>query len=1004
MMDAIGDISTGFRRLGMAGAVLHLGAHPDDEDPGLITYMAGKHAVRTVYWSATRGEGGQNRIGPYKAEALGIYRTWETLAARAIDGGEALFGPLYDFGFAKSGEDTLRKWGREVVLRELVRAIRFVQPHVVIARWTGAASDGHGHHQAVGALVPAAFEAAADPEQCPELAAQGLGPWSATKLYASTGGDWQPGEVVDLGGRMPEYETAGYVRINAGEFDPVLGCTYHEQACAAFNRHQTQGVGIAPERGDHYYYYRLVKSRVPVEERERTVFEGFDPTLSGLADDPLAGGLLDRDVLQQVKQRAARAFRSYLLGDLRRAAELLLESRSELEQGSQRLARSQEGRPLARYLSRKVAEFNALAVRCLGLKLECLLNRARISPGQAVRVAVRLWNPLGVEVAAADLMVETPNGWEVTPEAPPVSAQASREMTETGYRVSAPVSAELSCPYWLRRARPPYRYHWPDAPPLEHPFGPPLITARCRIDLGRRDVVLSAPGQRREAFPGGYRELLLSVIPPISLRPESLSVFLPTGAADQEIELVTAVRSNATDGEAAQGVLMIDAPPGWRVTPSEHAVVLPRPDDVMTLRFAVRVPADAPPGQYPLRCVVRCSEGAYDTLLEAVRAGDPNAPGQPDESTCTKEEFVTRPAVMQVHLIDAAFARGYRYAYVKGAAEPIIESLAHFGLQFHLISDDEIGYLALRQFDAVVIGPNAYLTRDELRKNASRFLDYVAAGGTLIVQYQGYPYQAGDFCPYPFRYNQPHDRVTFSDAPVTLLQPDHFVFHVPNRILAADFADWVHDRGMYFFGEWDPRYDACLACNDPGEEPKEGGLLIAGYGRGTFVYVGYSFHRQIPAGVPGAFRLFANLLGIPEARVRHRVAQLQTVPVFADLGAEQLQQAARVVAERWEPDGAYLCHEGEPGHELFLILSGEIEVIKESVDPTQVIYRAGPGEAIGELAVLADLPRTAALRAKGGAHLLSIEGGQFRALMHANPAMTDRIIRFLVRRLSGIAN
>ncbi len=1004
MTEASADITTSFRRLGMAGVVLQFGAHPDDEDAGLITYMARKHAVRVVYWSATRGEGGQNRIGPYKAEALGIYRTWESLAARALDGGEALFGPFYDFGFAKNGEETQQKWGRRGIVSELVRAIRFVQPHIVISRWTGTSADGHGHHQAIGALVPEAFEAAADPAQFPELNAQGLGAWSATKLYVSMEGDWQPGETITLGRMVPEYETAEYVRINSGEFDPLLGRTYQEQAWAAFNKHRTQGIGFAPEHGDHYYYYRLVRSTVSVPKRERTFFEGFDPSLVGLADHQNACGQVDREVLVPVQNLAERAFRLYLEGNLQEAAHLLLEGRHLLEELSSRLSCVEECSAIAKYLVHKGGEFNDLAVRCLGLKLDCQLDRARISPGQAVRVSVRLWNPLGLQSASVDLAVEVPAGWEVVlDETSPSSLSSSHLMMEVSYRVKSPATADLSCPYWLRRPRSPYRYSWPEPPPLEHPFGPPLIAARCRIGLGQRDILMHAPGRRREAFPGGYRELPLSVIPPISFRPKSLNIFLPTGAAEKQLELLATARSSATDDGAADGLLTVDAPPGWRVTPSAHTVLLSTPDDLLSLSFAVQVPAGEPAGRYPLRYVVRCGEVGYDTLSETVRAGE-HAMEQPDESSCLREEYVTAPAVLQVHLIDVTFARGYRYAYVKGAAESIIDALDHFGVEFHLISDNEMGYLDFGQFDAIVIGPDAYLTRDELRKNASRFLKYVAGGGTLIVQYQNYTFQSGNFCPYPFRFNQPHDRITVADAPVTVIRPEHFVFHVPNQIVAADFADWVQDRGMYFFGEWDQRYEACLACNDPGEEPKMGGLLITGYGRGTYVYTGYSFHRQIPAGVSGAFRLFANLLGIPEARIRERVGQLKSVPMLADLRPEQLEQAARLVGERWLTDGAYLCHEGEAGHELFVVLSGEIEVIKELTEQPRIIYRAGPGETIGELAVLADIPRTAALRAKGRVHMLTMEGRQFRALMHTNPAMTDRIIGVLVRRLSGVAD
>jgi LmbE family N-acetylglucosaminyl deacetylase len=299
------------RALPIAGTVLQLGAHPDDEDTGMLVTMSHGAGARAVYWSATRGEGGQNRRGPEKNDALGIVRTWESLQARDLDGGEVLYGPFYDYGFSKHGEDALGRWGREDVVREIVRAIRLVQPLVVISRWNGGETDGHGHHQAIGLIADEAFDAAADPERFPELEAAGLPPWRALKLYHSVAGDWQPGEASHFGEIVDAYEKAGHLRIDTGELDPVSGLTFQEQAHLAVNRHRSQGMGFIPAPGSYYYYYRLVRSVRGAAGREQGFFDGVDATLSGLADHPggAAPKLRERlEAVQRLAERAAEAF------------------------------------------------------------------------------------------------------------------------------------------------------------------------------------------------------------------------------------------------------------------------------------------------------------------------------------------------------------------------------------------------------------------------------------------------------------------------------------------------------------------------------------------------------------------------------------------------------------------------------------------------------------------------------------------------------------------------
>jgi|GEM_PF-49301 len=1014
------------RGLGMASTVLHIGAHPDDEDFGLLAYLSRKWGVRAVYWSATRGEGGQNRINAYTGEALGVYRTWESLAARAVDGGECLFGPFYDFGYSKNAEETLAKWGHRALVREMVRAIRLVQPHILVACWTGTAGDEHGQHQAVGQATLEAFEAAGDAQQFPELTAQGLVPWQSLKLYQSTRGDWQPGqEDFTLGQLTPGLERDGVLRINMGEFDPIAGMTYQESACLAFNQHQTQGMGLAPAPGDAFHYFSLFRSLVPVPPREATIFDGLDPSLTGLADHPGNGSPSLRQCLEAVRAGAGEALRHYRVEDPMEACTSLLEGLSLLQAVHKSLASedlTREARQaIDKYVARKIVDFEEMIALCLGLELECLSERSRIIPGQRCRISTHLWNHRAVCIDQSTFTLHVPEGWDVRFAEPEVlNANRDPAGPSATFDVVATEMADLTCPYWLTTPRASYVYHWPDGEPCSHPFGPAPAEVECDVVLGQHQISLRKAVVHRESFPGGFRELPLAVIPPISLHPVRSEVFLPVkemiqqrtvrsqqelksllgflqeSLSDQQLELQVLVRNHSD--QAAEGSLELVVPPGWKVAPEQVVLSLAKPGDTTTVRLTVTVPANTPQGHYPLWYKMHYGERDYGVAVTPVRMGAPGLSALVDGGTCVKETFLIAPSQVMVHLINARFASGLTYAYVQGVKEKLVEALTSFGMSFHLITDAEMGHLDLSRFDAVVIGPNAYVIRHELRNNAARFLDYVKQGGALIVQYQGYGYQNQGFTPYPFQYHQPHDRVTHEDAAVTILDPDHMLLRVPNAINSHDFDGWVRDRGLYFFGQWDKPYRPLLACSDPGEEPHAGGLITCQYGRGSFLYVGYSLFRQLPAGVPGAFRFFANILALPATRMLERINFLKHIPLFSTLSEDQLDAVVRIISERWEEDGTYICHPGEMGQDLYIVYRGEVEVVAESDGPEHT-FVAKAGNCIGQLGMMGQSIQTASIRARGDAHLFVIEDSQFQALLRQHPDVAIQVIKFLANRL-----
>jgi LmbE family N-acetylglucosaminyl deacetylase len=672
--------------LSMAGAILHIGAHPDDEDVGLMAYMARKLGIRIVYWSATRGEGGQNRIGPDRDEALGVYRTWESLDARAVDGGEALFGPFFDFGFSKSGEETLAKWGgRELVTREIVRAIRLVQPQIVIGRWTGKPeSDGHGHHQAVGAVTREAFEAAGDPTCFPELKAQGLAAWQPRKLFYSSGGDWQPGEEGgQFGARRPEFENDGYVRINTGEFDPVANRTYQEQAWIGFNSHKTQAMGFTPEKGRFYYYYARAKSLVPVAESNKSDFYGYlDPSLTSLADYPGGGSATLREKLGIIQEKANTALAQFRADDATQAGFSLLDGLACLRQ--LRVDLDEEGldsevqQALSAYLRRKQSDYEEAAAQCLGLELECLSDYAHVTPRQQFRVTARLWNPRHIPFRRAKFTFDVPEDWHIEPvDREGASEQPTRP--EAVYDITVSDMAPLDCPYWLAHPRESYCYRWPEGEPSGQPFGPPLVALECDVAFGDYEITLRAPAIFREGFPGGFRDLFVKVVPPISLHPKISQEILQGSSSEQRLEL-QAVASSNMESSGVEGLLTLAVPHGWQVDPQERTLILGQQGDSRTVNFSVTIPGDTPAGLYPLRYVVQCGGREYGVVLKPVRMGAPGLPSLPDESTCIREQFITTPAVNNVHLIDVEFVSGLKYAYVQGVTEDVLTALTHFDL------------------------------------------------------------------------------------------------------------------------------------------------------------------------------------------------------------------------------------------------------------------------------------------------------------------------------------
>jgi hypothetical protein len=876
---------------------------------------------------------------------------------------------------------------------------------VIISRWRGIAEDFHGHHQAVGKAAIEAYRVAADEKRFPGLNAQGLPLWQPAKFYYSMANSPQKVSIAALnlsGSQNPELENEGALRINTGQFDPIAGCSYQERAWLAYNQNKTQAIGLSPALGDFYYYLQLQESCVPVPEKEFDIFDGLDNTLTGLCDYPADGIQYLRTNLNQVKALVSKALNTCRINDPRQSAEGVLEALEILETVRSDLAGSQfdptQTKALDFYLARKINDFQEVAAQCLGLVLECLSDTDRITPGQPFHTRTILWNNTGSPIEHAEISLKVPSGWEIQKE----SGSTEHTLTDhkcVKHKLLTPETEELACPYWLKRPHGPYNYNLKNETFAGLPFGPPLVSADCAVRLGKHEIHLRTAAISRKSFPGGNRELPVSVIPPISLFPKDPHEFLPVKPQPQKLKLNVSVLSNVN--VPASGSLRLEAPDSFNIVPAKIDLHIDKYNTSQRAQFSVTIPASASPGTYRLRYAVRIGNREYDVIHKPVRLGMPGLPGAPDENNCVREEFIIKPAKVDLCLFDVKFLQRKKYAYIIGMDENIVKSLKNFELDFHILIDEVMGYVELAEFDAVIVGPNAYLIRDSLRQNAGRFLEYVAKGGTLIVQFQGFGYEGKGFVPYTFRYNRPHDRVTHEDAPVTILDPCHHLFNLPNRIDDADFKDWVKDRGLYFFGEWDKRYTPLLSCNDPGETAQQGGLLMASYGQGTYLYTGYSFFYQIPAGVAGAFRLFANILALPAARILIRAEFIKSIPLFSFMSKDDLQEVAGIIEEQLVADGDYLCHEGEQSNQMYIIVDGKVDIVKETDGQRRIIAVYQKGEIIGEMAVLGNMTRSASMIARGDVLLYVIDGALFKSLMHKHPAMSDKVIKMLVQKLAA---
>lgn len=853
-------------KLKTTARVMQVVAHPDDEDGGMLTLEARGKGASVLLFTVTRGEGGQNKFGTESSDELGILRTLELLEADKYYGVEQRFSHVTDFGFSKTAEETFNKWhGHDIALGDIVRTIRTFRPDVLIARFSGTPRDGHGHHQASAILTVEAFRAAGDSAKFPEQIKEGLLPWQPKKLYVGN-----PPRMFQGGNVADEDYT---VKLNTGEYTPLLGMSYTQFALEGLAHQTSQGTGgIRVPPGPRYTYYKLTDSTLPKPStHENDFFDGIDTSLVGLAarlgaEEPKVPFL--RPALESLQKHVDAANKTFSLAEPSACAPELLAGLDETLTLIRQLRHSQLApgtlADLMAALERKYYQFEESANEAMGIHFETTVDPpgppsgpsyfprmeqtlSLAIPGQTFNITARLYNRGRFRLKAPEFSLNLPDGWKNTYLKKDEHAElVPGEVAATQFQVTVPDSAPYTRPYWSRSdPETETIYKVSDPRLLTDPWPPYPVHAHVGFKLDDIHGEAGAVAKIKFIDPTlGQSERPLAVGPPISVLLTSPVAVAPVGGTGKT-QIGVSVRSNVQTPVHAK--LKLETPAGWKVEPAEIAVDLDHDGDLSNYAFQI-TPQNLHEGTYKVTARAEYNGKEYAEGFKVITRPDLDS------------YYAYRSATENVQAVDVKLPGQLRVGYIMGAGDEIPSVLQSVGLNTSIITPQELAGGDLSHYGTIIVGIRAYDTRTDVREHNRRLLDYVNNGGTLIVQYNQSTglFNDGHYTPYPA--TEANVRVSVEEQPVEILAPEEQVFNWPNKISQKDFDGWVQERGLYFMSQWDAQFKPLLICNDPGEPPQKGGLLLAHYGKGIYIFSAYGFSRQLPAGVPGAIRLFVNLV------------------------------------------------------------------------------------------------------------------------------------------------
>jgi LmbE family N-acetylglucosaminyl deacetylase len=848
------------RRLSTVGVFMQATAHPDDEHNAHLVMFARGMGYRTILATATRGDGGQNEIGPELFDALGVLRTEELESMHRFDGAEQYFTRAVDFGFTVSLEETLEKWGKDEIIGDYVRLIRMLRPDVITGLQPQAVGLSHQHHPASAVLAREAYLAAGDSSRYPEQVKEGLRPWQARKFYFTAGG---PGG----GTQATAQPGAGFCQVETSIFDSLIGRTYAEIGAEARSMHKCQGtVQLLALPGPANRRYQLVETTIPgqIQKVEHSLFDGVDTTIGSLA--------------HYVKGQPPRALIEGLatIWNAVQDAEVLLASHgpdaaAPLLASGLSAVRSLRGQlagmgldESARYeidfrLQPKEEDFQKALLLAHNVRVETLANDGVVIGGQPVTVTVVTGVGSNASVSVRGVRFA---GFDGEGTCKPGPIQNGLYRCESPLRI--PATARITAPYWKRVSEAPSagRYEFEPDAPFGLPFRPTPF--RVRLDLDVNDTAVGvdrAVEYRYESIVSGEKRMELEVVPALAVKSVPGIAIVPA-AGGRTAQAEREVRVTVTNGAkgAAAGEVRLDLPAGWRAQPETAPVTFTREDEVQTVRFTIRTPVRTTPGSYNVRAIATSGGRSFDHGYQVV------------EYPHTERRHLDLPARSTLKVIDVRAAPNLTVGYVMGVGDEVPPAIVQLGAKVTMIDNDEMAWGDLGKYDAIVLGVRAYEKREDLRANNKRLLEYVERGGTLIVQYNradsGGEFNNAQYGPYPVKVTG--NRVTDEHAPVRLLVPRHPVFNYPNVISDATWKGWVQERGTYFLEQGDPRYVDLLEMDEPfpyNKGLKRGALVEARVGKGRWIYLGLGIWRQLPAGTDGAYQLLANLISLGKAPV-----------------------------------------------------------------------------------------------------------------------------------------
>lgn len=848
-------------RLRSTATVLHTTAHPDDEDGAMLTWLTRHEGIRTGLLTLNRGEGGANVIGSELYDQLGIVRTEELLAAGRYYGVDQMFTRVTDFGFSKRMDETIEHWGKDAVLKDVVHAVRLYRPDVIISRFHGKPRDGHGNHQTAGLMSAEVFKAAADPKMFPEHFAEGLRPWQVKKLYRSVGG-------FGRGGGNDQVT----VKVDVGTYDPLLGRSYVQisRYGLGFQRSQNGG-GSMMAAGSSISSWWLEESLVGKKETEESIFEGVDTTILGMAK--LAGTTNINAELNAINNNVEAALKKFdarqpwLTANDLAAGQKATQALIEKVKASSIQADNKDD--LLFLLGNKEREFNDAMNKALGLAMEVLVDPPPAAgggapagfggpretfkvaiPGQKFSVTMGVVNRSPVAFERAETLVQTPKGWSVNAKQPEGGLPVNNSRLRAQFELQVPDNAEYTRPYWSRANHLREHIYQINKPEYLHlPFAPPEAVGWFNYFVNGVRFYLTQPVQTVYIDrPWGEQRRLLTVAPAMSvaLTPHVgvVSIAATNTSFTASVNVMNNVKGNAT------GKVRLKLPAGWTSAPAEAPFSFSHEGELANFSFNVSVPRVAAGQEYKVQAVAEYAGKEYSEGYEVIAHRD-NEP-----------RHLYHPATMEVRGVEVNIAPNLNVGYVMGVGDDVPSALQQIGVKVTMLNEADLSKGTLDGFDAIVIGIRASAVREDLKAYNKRLLEYVERGGNVVWQYQTPEFDQVAYGPYPYKMGRNPEEVSEEDSKITILDPTNPVFAWPNKITPADFDHWVEERGSKWWGEWDAKYKPLLECNDRSQAPQKGGMMYAEYGKGTWVYAGYAFYRQLPAGVQGGYRLFANLISL----------------------------------------------------------------------------------------------------------------------------------------------